>query len=78
MAKQDQKALEDSAPIAPTTTVTAPKVSLTEFCLNQSAKENRPELIGGFEFIEKRAKRFKDTQEAYAERFEAYKVTPVK
>lgn len=54
-----------------------PKLSLVEFCTRLSESVKRPELIGGFEFIERRAGRVKDTASAYQQRFDAFIKTPV-
>lgn len=53
------------------------KLPLDEFCRRLSETVNRPELIGGFEFVERRAGRLKDTQAAYRDRFDAFVQTPV-
>lgn len=55
----------------------APKITIAEFCVRQSEKMTRPELLGGFEFVEKRAGRLKDTEAAYLDRFIAFQNTPV-
>jgi len=54
-----------------------PKLTLTEFCIRLSANVRRPELLGAFEFSEKRAGHLKDTEKAFAQRFEAFKNKPV-
>lgn len=53
------------------------KIPLDEFCRRLSETVNRPELIGGFEFTERRASRLKDTESAYRARFDAFVKTPI-
>lgn len=55
----------------------APRLTLSEFCTRLSESVSRPELIGGFEFLERRANRLKDTAAAYQGRFDAFLTTPV-
>lgn len=54
-----------------------PKLTLAEFCTRLSESVNRPELLGSFEFVERRAGRLKDTGSAYRARFDAFVKTPV-
>ncbi|MBE0436222.1 MAG: hypothetical protein IBX56_10510 [Methylomicrobium sp.] len=53
------------------------KMTLDEFCARLSQDDKRVELIGGFHFSEKRAKRLNDTESAYRVRFEEFLKTPV-
>ena len=53
------------------------RITLSEFCTRLSESVSRPELIGGFEFLERRAGRLKDTADAYQGRFDAFVTTPV-
>ena len=54
-----------------------PRLTLSEFCTRLSEKVSRPELLGGFEFVERRAGRIKDVESAYQARFDAFVKTPV-
>ncbi|MGR9107809.1 MAG: hypothetical protein ACU843_12840 [Gammaproteobacteria bacterium] len=51
-------------------------VTLDEFCRRLSVKDKRVEMIGGFHFDEKLAKRVKDMESAYMKRFEAFTKRP--
>lgn len=51
---------------------TAAEVTLEEFCTRLSTKDKRVELIGGFHSDEKRAGHVKDTEEAYAARYDEF------
>ncbi len=66
-----------TTPEQATTTTQEQKLSLDEFCRRLSESVNRPELIGGFEFVERRAGRVKDTDAAYRQRFDLFVQTPV-
>lgn len=77
MAKQATTSPESDNPVSAAPAAPEPKITLTEFCVRVSNKQNRPELLGGFEFVEKAAKRLKDTESAYQARFEAFERTPV-
>lgn len=66
MAKEQAPAAQD-----------IPKLTLTEFCTRLSEKVKRPELLGGFEFIERRAGRIRDTADAFQARFDTFVNTPV-
>lgn len=61
----------------PTAVAQESKMPLDEFCRRISETVTRPELIGGFEFTELRAKRLKDTEAAYRDRFDAFVNTPI-
>lgn len=65
---------ETDQPAADKKTAAAPvgQVTLNEFCIRLSKKEKRVELIGGFEFEERNAKRLKDTEENYSARFQDF------
>lgn len=52
-------------------------LTLTEFCIRLSSRVRRVELIGAFEFDEKRAGRHRDTEANYLARFEAFTNKPV-
>lgn len=54
-----------------------PEVTLTEFCTRLSMTDKRVELIGGFEFTERVARRVKDAESAYRSRFNAFINKPV-
>ena len=54
-----------------------PAITLTEFCIRLSESVKSPELIGAFEFVEKRAGHVKDTEAAFKARFDAFVNTPV-
>ncbi|WP_441280569.1 hypothetical protein [Tardiphaga sp. 862_B3_N1_1] len=77
MAKQPTASPEGESNLSTATAAPESKITLTEFCVRVSNKQNRPELLGGFEFVEKAAKRLKDTESAYQARFEAFERTPV-
>ena len=47
-------------------------LSLDEFCMRQSEKDRRVELIGAFESVERAAGRVRDDLAAYAQRYEAF------
>jgi hypothetical protein len=53
------------------------KLSLDEFCRRISETVKRPELIGGFEFLQRRAGHLKDTEAAFRARFDAFVKTPI-
>ena len=61
----------------PVATTQEPRLTLSEFCTRLSEKVSRPELLGGFEFVERRAGRIKDAESAYQARFDAFVKTPV-
>lgn len=52
-------------------------LTLQEFCIRLSVDDRRVELIGAFESDERRARRLKDTAEAYAARYQAFINKPV-
>ncbi|QNJ57323.1 hypothetical protein Dolphis_16 [Pseudomonas phage Dolphis] len=52
-------------------------LTLTEFCRRLSERVRRVELIGAFEFVEKRAGHHRDTEAAYQGRFDAFINKPV-
>ena len=54
-----------------------PRLTLSEFCTRLSETVSRPELLGGFEFVERRAGRIKDTEASYRARFDTFVTTPV-
>lgn len=56
---------------------TAPALTLTEFCARLSETVKSPELIGAFEFTQKRDGHVKDTAEAFRARYDAFVNTPV-
>lgn len=44
-------------------------ITLNEYCIRLSTTDNRVELIGGFEFVERHAGRNRDTYDNYAARY---------
>jgi len=70
MAKNDTPPVEQ-VEVQPT------KLSLSEFCTRLSETVSRPELLGAFEHVERRAGRLKDTEAGYRGRFDAFVNTPV-
>lgn len=48
------------------------ELTLQEFCTRLSATEPRVELISGFDYDERASGRLKDTEEAYAGRYQAF------
>lgn len=52
-------------------------LSLTDFCTRLSETVKRPELIGAFEFTERRANRLKATEAEFRARFDAFINAPV-
>lgn len=50
----------------------APQLSLQEFCTRLSSTENRVELISGFEHDERTSGRLKDTDKAFAGRYQVF------
>lgn len=57
--------------------VAVQELTLDEFCARLSSRDKRVELIGGFHFVETKAKRFKDAESQYQARFEAFVNKPV-
>lgn len=68
---------KNDTPAATAAAAQPPKISLMEFCQRLSETVSRPELIGGFEFIERRAGHLKDTEADYRARFDAFINTSV-
>lgn len=64
-------------PQAPELGAQSVPLTLQEFCIRLSVDDRRVELIGAFEFDERRAGRLKDTAEAYAARYQAFINKPV-
>ncbi len=60
MAKKDEQLVD------------LPQLSLNEFCTRLSGTETRVELISGFEHDERTSGRLKDTEEAFAGRYQAF------
>lgn len=54
----------------------AERVALDEFCARLSENEKRYTLIAGFHASEVKARRLRDTSEAYANRFAAFLKQP--
>lgn len=48
------------------------KLTLQEFCARLSKTCSRTELIGAFEYAERRAGRLKDAEDAFNDRFKAF------
>jgi len=53
------------------------EVTLNEFCTALSANDKRVELIGGFNSVETKAGRLKDTEVNFRARFTAFVNKPV-
>lgn len=53
------------------------EVTLTEFCTALSRSDKRVELIGGFNSVETKAGRLKDTGANFRQRFTAFVNKPV-
>jgi hypothetical protein len=68
--------MSKNAPAAPEAPV-EDGMTLTEFCIRLSKVDRRVELIGGFEADEKRAGHVKDSEAAFAARFQAFVTKPV-
>lgn len=51
-------------------------ITVEEFCTRLSQNDRRVELIGAFHFDEKRNGRIKDSESAFAERFDKFATTP--
>lgn len=51
-------------------------ITVEEFCTRLSQNDRRVELIGAFHFDEKRSGRIKDSESAFAERFDKFATTP--
>ncbi len=51
-------------------------LTIDEFCLRLSTEIVAPELIGGFNHVEKAAGRVKDSEAAYRARYELFRNTP--
>lgn len=66
-----------AAPAEPVEKAADITLSLTEFCTRLSETVKRPELIGAFEFSERRAGRNKATEAEFRQRFDAFVNTPV-
>lgn len=52
-------------------------LTITEFCARLSESVRRPEIIGAFHAVEKRAGRVKDTEANFRARFDTFVNTPV-
>jgi hypothetical protein len=52
--------------------VAATQLTLNEFCIRLSQRERRVTLIGGFEAVERKALRTKDTEASYQSRYDAF------
>lgn len=65
----------EKKPVASKPTVV--KIGLDEFCARLSESLKRPELIGAFEFVERRAGRINGTEQDFQGRFDAFVNTPV-
>lgn len=61
----------------PVESASAAPLTLTEFCTRLSERVRRVELIGAFEFVERKEKRLHDTEANYKARFEAFTNKPV-
>lgn len=67
MAEEKQKQAAAKAAANPVIQVT-----LDEFCARLSSSVKPPELLGGFELVERVAGRTQDTEDAYKSRFAAF------
>lgn len=52
------------------------ELTLDEFCVRMSSKVNAPELLGAFHYEERAAGRLKDTEAAFAKRYEDFARKP--
>lgn len=52
-------------------------LSLTDFCIRLSETVRRPELIGAFESVERRAGRVQATEAEFRKRYDAFVNKPV-
>lgn len=70
----DAPAVEASASVE-----TAPEISLslTDFCIRLSESVRRPEMIGAFEAVERRAGRVKASESEFRSRYDAFVNKPV-
>lgn len=57
------------AEAAPAKSEESPQLTLTEFCIRLSQNDKRVVLIGGFNAVESKAGRNKDSEAAYQARF---------
>lgn len=73
----DNNDANDSAQAASVAAPAVEQVTLEEFCVRLSQSDQRVELIGGFHFVEKQARRFKDAESNYAARFQLFVKQPV-
>lgn len=55
----------------------AAELTLNEFCTSLSRTDKRVELIGGFNSVETKAGRLKDTEASFRKRFTAFVNKPV-
>ena len=59
------------------TAVSAPELSINDFCARLSETITKPELIGAFAHVERVAGRVKDTELAYRARYDLFVNQPV-
>lgn len=72
MASDSKKQNTEAPDVAP-----EPQLSITDFCARLSETVSRPELIGAFAHVEKKAQRVNDTAANYRARFDAFINQPV-
>lgn len=68
-----------SPPLATSAPVTAPAefpLSLDEFCTRASLGDPQVEILGAFNYVEKKAGRTRDTETAFKARLEAFRNQP--
>jgi hypothetical protein len=53
------------------------QVTLEQFAIELSIRDRRVPLVNSFVFVEKQAARFKDTESAYQQRYDAFVDAPV-
>jgi hypothetical protein len=58
-------------------TVAPEHITLDEFCMRLSKTDKRVEMIGAFNYVETQAGRFKDAEQNYQTRFQAFVNKPV-
>ena len=73
MSKTATTVEQAAEPVAPL----AVQITLTEFCVRLSETVRKPELIAGFEHVERRAGRLQDTDEAFRSRYDQFVNAPV-
>lgn len=72
MAEKPKSTAPAPAKAAEATTGSGVKLTLQEFCMRLSKTCKRTELIGAFEYAERRAGHLKDAEDAFNNRFKAF------